>query len=63
MDKTMNHSENSDKEYCIVQGLVGETSFSIVLPKSYAIDLGIGKWDFVMVSKDGNRLIVERVRG
>jgi hypothetical protein len=39
----------SDIEYRKVQGLVGEQSFSVVLPKSYAIHLGIGKGDFVKV--------------
>ena len=39
-------------EYRKVQGLVGEQSFSVVLPKSYAIHLGIGKGDFVKVSQE-----------
>jgi AbrB family looped-hinge helix DNA binding protein len=43
-----------------VQGIVGEYSFSIVLPKSFANDLGIGKGDNVKVSKDG-KIIVERM--
>jgi hypothetical protein len=36
-------NKNNIKEYRKVQGLVGESSFSIVLPKSFAIALGIGK--------------------
>lgn len=55
----INH-EKTGKEYRKVQGLVGDSSFSIVLPKSYAVDLEIGKGDFVMVSKDGKRLIIEK---
>ena len=39
-------------EFRKVQGLVGEQSFSVVLPKSYAIHLGIGKGDFVKVSQE-----------
>jgi bifunctional DNA-binding transcriptional regulator/antitoxin component of YhaV-PrlF toxin-antitoxin module len=50
----------SDIEYRKVQGLVGEQSFSVVLPKSYAIHLGIGKGDFVKVRQDENRIIIEK---
>jgi hypothetical protein len=51
---------NTNKEYRKVQGLVGESSFSIVLPKSFAIALGIGKGDFVKVYTDEKKIIVER---
>lgn len=47
-------------EYRKVQGLVGEQSFSIVLPKSYAVNLGIGKGDFVKVSHEHNRIVIEK---
>lgn len=47
-------------EYRKVQGLVGETSFSIILPKQYAINLGIGKGDFVKVSQDDGKIILEK---
>jgi AbrB family looped-hinge helix DNA binding protein len=43
-----------------VQGLVGDLSFSIVLPKSYAIDLGIGKGDFVVIHKEDKRIVIEK---
>jgi bifunctional DNA-binding transcriptional regulator/antitoxin component of YhaV-PrlF toxin-antitoxin module len=47
-------------EYRKIQGLVGEQSFSVVLPKSYAIHLGIGKGDFVKVSQQENKIIIEK---
>jgi len=50
----------NDIQYRKVQGLLGEQSFSIVLPKSYAIQLGIGKGDFVKVSQEENRIIIEK---
>jgi antitoxin component of MazEF toxin-antitoxin module len=50
-------------EYQEVQGIVGEQSFSIVLPKKFAIDLGIGKGDFVRVHKQGDRIVVEKAPG
>jgi bifunctional DNA-binding transcriptional regulator/antitoxin component of YhaV-PrlF toxin-antitoxin module len=49
-------------EYRKVQGLVGEQSFSIVLPKSYAVHLGIGKGDFVKVMQDESKIIIEKAR-
>jgi bifunctional DNA-binding transcriptional regulator/antitoxin component of YhaV-PrlF toxin-antitoxin module len=53
----MNHLE-----YRKVQGLVGEQSFSVVLPKSYAVNLGIGKGDFVKVTQDESKIIIEKAR-
>jgi bifunctional DNA-binding transcriptional regulator/antitoxin component of YhaV-PrlF toxin-antitoxin module len=47
-------------EFRKVQGLVGEQSFSVVLPKSYAIHLGIGKGDFVRVSQEENKIVIEK---
>ena len=43
-----------------VQGLVGESSFSIVLPKSYAVNLGIGKGEFVKVYCIDNKIVIEK---
>lgn len=42
------------------QGLIGESSFSIILPKAYAINLRIEKGDFVKVREEG-KLIIEKV--
>jgi hypothetical protein len=53
--------ENSKQmEYRKVQGLVGEQSFSIVLPKHYAVNLRIGKGDFVKVHQEEQRIIIEK---
>jgi bifunctional DNA-binding transcriptional regulator/antitoxin component of YhaV-PrlF toxin-antitoxin module len=52
--------KHSTSEYRKVQGLIGETSFSIVLPKVYAANLGIEKGTFVKVRQDGNRIVIER---
>jgi bifunctional DNA-binding transcriptional regulator/antitoxin component of YhaV-PrlF toxin-antitoxin module len=54
MDSTHNY------EYRKIQGLVGETSFSIILPKQFAINLGIAKGDFVKVSQDNGKIILEK---
>jgi mRNA-degrading endonuclease RelE of RelBE toxin-antitoxin system len=47
-------------EYRKVQGIVGEQSFSIVLPKQYAVNLGIGKGNFVKVHVEGSRIVIEK---
>jgi hypothetical protein len=47
-------------QYRKIQGLIGESSFSIVLPKSYALDLGISKGEFVKVYCIENRIIIEK---
>jgi hypothetical protein len=51
-----------DIEYRKVQGIVGQQSFSIVLPKSYAINLGIGKGDFVKVRLQNDCIIIKKAR-
>jgi hypothetical protein len=51
-------SKNS--EFRKVRGLVGEQSFSIVLPKQYAVNLGIGKGDFVKVDLEENRIVIAK---
>jgi hypothetical protein len=54
-------TENSSEyEYRKIQGIVGDHSFSVVLPKSYAISLGIGKGDFVKVFLISNKIIIEK---
>jgi bifunctional DNA-binding transcriptional regulator/antitoxin component of YhaV-PrlF toxin-antitoxin module len=50
----------TDIEYRKILGLVGEQSFSVVLPKSYSIHLGIGKGDFVRVREEENKIIIEK---
>jgi hypothetical protein len=50
----------NDSEYRKVQGLVGDQSFCVVLPKRYAIDLGIGKGDFVKVHQEGEKIVIEK---
>jgi hypothetical protein len=48
----INVNEQNTKENQIrrVQALTGDRSFTFVLPKSFAVELGIGKGDFFKVS-------------
>jgi hypothetical protein len=45
-----------------VQVLAGERSFTLVFPKKLAIELGVGKGDFLRCYVDNNRLIAEKVK-
>jgi len=55
--------DNLNKIYYMrVQGLDGDKSFSIILPKPYCINLGIGKGDYVTIHQDDKRIIVEKVK-
>lgn len=47
-------------QYRKVQAIMGEHSFSFVIPKKYALDIGIGKGDFVKVILEKDRLIVKK---
>jgi len=51
---------NMPNQYRKIQGLVGESSFSLVLPKQFAINLGIKKGDFVKVRQEENRIVIEK---
>jgi len=44
-----------------LQALTGERSLLLVFPKQFAVELGIGKGDFLKCYVDENRLIVEKV--
>ena len=40
--------------------VVGGASLTIVLPKNFAPGLGLGKGDYVKVSREGSRIILEK---
>jgi hypothetical protein len=39
-------------EHKKIQGIIGEMSFSIVLPKQFAVNMGLGNGDFVEVREE-----------
>jgi hypothetical protein len=49
-----------DYEYRKVQGLVGESSFSIILLKDYALNIGISRGDFVKVHQEDKKIVIEK---
>jgi hypothetical protein len=43
-----------------VQAYHGERSLTIVLPRIFAVDLGIAKGDYLKVKMNGKQLILEK---
>ena len=41
-------------------GLAGKTSYTLIIPKDFATEIGLEKGDYVSVTRDDNRLIVEK---
>ena len=62
LENIINKDEDSHQEYQYrkVQGIMGEHSFSFVIPKNYATQIGIGKGDFVKVILEKDQLIVKK---
>jgi hypothetical protein len=55
--------DNSDKreiEIRRAQALTGDRSLTVVLPKQFAIQLGISKGDFLKCRVENHRLILEK---
>jgi hypothetical protein len=52
--------DSNEFEYRKIQPIVGGISFSVILPKTYAINLGLGKGDFVKVRQDGQKIVIEK---
>jgi len=62
MDSWDNSVEQIKKiEIRKIQALTGERSFTLVFPKQFANELGVGRGDFLKCFIDGSRLIVEKV--
>jgi hypothetical protein len=50
----------TSKELRKVQGILGETSFSVILPKQIATEAGIEKGDYLEFFRDGNRIVLQK---
>jgi hypothetical protein len=51
---------NKPDYYYRTAGLVGTASFCVVLPKQYAINLGVGKGDFLKVSQQHDKIVIQK---
>jgi len=57
-----NKDNHNNYEIRKIQGLVGESSYSMIIPKNMANDLGIGKGDYVKISLDeeNHKIVLEK---
>lgn len=64
MDSTKSHviEKNDRVEIRKIQALTGDRSFTFVLPKHFAIRLGIEKGDFLKCWINEDKLIVEKLK-
>jgi hypothetical protein len=53
-------SDKKEIEIRRAQALTGDRSLTVVLPKQFATQLGIGKGDFLKCRIENNRLILEK---
>jgi len=51
---------NVQKEIRKIQGLVGEHSFTVVLPKKYATNIGISKGDYVVITEERDAIVIRK---
>jgi antitoxin component of MazEF toxin-antitoxin module len=51
---------NTNVELQRVHALIGERSLTLVLPKTYATELGIGMGQFLKCHVENNKLILEK---
>lgn len=57
-DTNKNVENEQTFEYRKIQTVLGDVSFSLVLPKQYATDLGLRKGDFVKVSLQNDSIVI-----
>jgi hypothetical protein len=55
----MENKEKKSQWYKAI-GLAGKTSYTLVLPKGFATAIGLEKGDYVRVTQEEKRLIVEK---
>lgn len=53
-------SHRKKMEYRKIQTMMGDMSFILVLPKEYALHLGLRKGEFVKVYEEQNKIFIEK---
>ena len=59
-----NPQENKNERqvaYHKVQGMTKDHSLAVILPKSYALNIGLKKGGFVRIYPEAERIIIEKV--
>jgi hypothetical protein len=58
-EQSIEEATKAKAEYKAI-ALSGRTSLTVVLPRQFSIGLGLGKGDYVKITQDGKRLIIEK---
>ena len=44
-----------------INGILGKTSLTVVLPKDFITDLHMQKGDFVKIKKDNDKIVIQKL--
>jgi len=50
-----------DKYVHKINGKIGKSSLSVILPKSFLIDLAITKGNFVEIKKENDKIVIKKI--
>jgi formylmethanofuran dehydrogenase subunit D len=59
-DFDLEETKHNELAYRKIQGIVGDQSLSVILPKSYMSNLGIREGDFVKVHQEEGKIVIEK---
>jgi formylmethanofuran dehydrogenase subunit D len=59
MQEPKNAVNGTKAEY---RSIIGDLSFSVCLPKKYSQNLGLDKGDYVRVTQEDGKIIIEKAR-
>jgi formylmethanofuran dehydrogenase subunit D len=59
MSEPKNTASGTKAEY---RSIIGDLSFSVCLPKKYSQNLGLDKGDYVRVTQENGRIIIEKAQ-
>jgi len=53
-------TQTEEKRSAFYRPIYGDISLSVILPKQYVGLLGLQRWDYVKVTEEDNRIIIEK---
>jgi AbrB family looped-hinge helix DNA binding protein len=56
----MSQLQNTRSPKAEYRSIIGDVSFSVCLPKQYATGLGLQKGDYVKVTQEDGKIIIEK---
>jgi antitoxin component of MazEF toxin-antitoxin module len=53
---------NQKFEYRKIQGLIGDSSLGVILPKTMATNISINKGEFVKIYQEEDKIIIQKIK-